>query len=43
MKAIDIILPPAKTEKEDWKRFLNRIETELRIGIYRHKVKIVVK
>jgi hypothetical protein len=43
MKAIDIVLPPAKTEYEDWQRWLNRMETQLRMLNYYAKKKIEVK
>jgi len=42
MKAIDIVLPPPKTEYEDWQRWMNRMETQLRMLSYYRKRKIEV-
>lgn len=41
-KALDVVLPPARTEKEDWDRFLNRMETQLRQRPYAHRVRIEI-
>lgn len=42
MKAVDIILPPAKTNLEEWERWKNRMQSELQSLPYYHKKKIDV-
>lgn len=42
MKAIDCVLPPPTTALEDFQRWMNRMETQLRMMHYSHRIIIPV-